>query len=233
MGIKPVLHFFVKVAKLWNTRMNTVNFMIKACTFLLILLMDFTGIKAQPIPVEVMFGQRYGAVNLAFSRNFSQESRLGFFHMNTVEFNYKDPDHNSFILQDLLYVETIKYLRVTGGVAYSNGGFAPTAGLQYVYAGSTFFFLCAPRVNIQSEPSYDIMTLFQYTPPVNDRVKLYTGIKFLNIFDAGGNIKSYQWIRLGLGIKHFQFGLAFHMDEYGPHPSVRGNMGVFARKEIF
>jgi hypothetical protein len=85
-------------------------------------------IKAQPIPIELMMGYKYGTVNLSFSKNFSQNSRLGFFHMNTVQFDYKDEDKNSFILQDLIYVETFKNLRVAGGVAYSKGGFNPTAG---------------------------------------------------------------------------------------------------------
>ena len=203
-----------------------------ACIVLL-LLINNKSTSAQPIPVELMFGNRYGSVNLAFSKNFSPESRLGFFHMNTVQFYYKDHNRNSFVLQDLLLVETFKNLRVAGGVAYTNGGFAPTAGLQYVYIGKAFQFLCAPRVNIQSEPSYDIMTIFRFRPAINDRMRLFTAVRFLNVFDAGGNIKSYQWIRLGLDIKGTQFGLAVNLDEYGPNPALEGNFGLFVRKEIF
>jgi hypothetical protein len=190
-------------------------------------------IDGQPIPVELMSGYKYGTVNLSFSRNFSQTSRIGFFHMNTVQFDYRTADNNSFLLQDLLYVETFKNLRVAGGVAYSKGGFNPTAGLQYVYSGKKFLFLCAPRINIESEPSYDIMTIIQYKPDINDRVKLFTRVQMLNLFDSGGNIKSYQWMRIGVEIKGIQFGLAANLDEYGPDPSVETNFGLFLRKEIF
>jgi hypothetical protein len=202
---------------------------------LLILLFFTTGnqAEAQPIPVELMMGHKYGSVNLVISKNFSQTSRLGFFHMNTVEFDYKDADKNSFIIQDLIYVETFKNLRVAGGVAYSKGGFDPTAGLQYVYSGKKFLFLCAPRINIESNPSYDIMTILQYKPDINDRISIYTSIQFLNLFDSGGNIRSYQWMRLGLKVKGVQFGLAVNLDEYGAHPSVESNFGLFIRKEIF
>lgn len=203
------------------------------CTLTFFLLFSCILVKAQPIPVELMMGNKYGTVNLSFSKNFSQTSRLGFFHMNTVQFDYKDKNNNSFILQDQIYVETFKNLRVAGGVVYSNGGFNPTAGLQYVYSGKKIFFLCAPRVNIVSNPSYDIMTIIQYKPELNDRVKLYTRLQMLNVFDKGGNIKSYQWIRLGLEVKGIQFGLAADVDEYGPNPSATSNMGVFIRKEIF
>jgi hypothetical protein len=201
----------------------------------LILLLFTTGIlaEAQPIPIELMMGHKYGSVNLVFNRNFSQTLRLGFFHMNTVQFDYKDDNNNSFILQDLIYVETFKNLRVAGGVAYSKGGFDPTAGLQYVFSGKKFLFLCAPRVNIESDPSYDIMTILQYKPDINEKVKLFTQLQLLNLFDSGGNIRSYQWMRLGLEVKGLQFGLAANLDEYSPSPSVETNFGLFIRKEIF
>jgi hypothetical protein len=202
-------------------------------TFIIILLLSNFLAKAQPTPIELMIGQKYGTVNLIYDRHFSQNSRFGLFHMNTVQFDYKSKIYNSFILQDQLYVETLKNLRVSGGVVYSNGGFNPTAGLQYVYGGRKLFFLCAPRINIKSNPSYDLMTILQFKPEINDRLKLYTRFELLHLFDSGGNIKSYQWIRLGLEVKGIQFGLAADFDEYGPDPSAKSNFGVFIRKEIF
>jgi hypothetical protein len=202
-------------------------------TIIFLLFLNSIMIKAQPIPIELVMGYKYGTVNLSFSKNFSQNSRLGFFHTNTVQFDFKDKDKNSFILQDLIYVETFKNLRIAGGVAYSDDGFNPTAGLQYVYGGRKLFFLCAPRINIENNPSYDIMTILQYKPEINEHLKLYTRIQMLNLFDSEGNIKSYQWMRLGLEVKGIQFGLVANLDEYGPNPSVESNFGLFLRKEIF
>ena len=189
--------------------------------------------KSQPAPVDVMFGNKYGSVTFVYSKNFSESSRLGFFHMNNVEFNYSDKAKNSFIFQDLLFVETIKNLRVTAGLAYSKAGLDPTAGLQYIYAGRKLFVLCAPRINIESDPSYDVFSIIQYKIPLNEKVNLFTKAQLLNLFDANGNLKSYQWLRLGLDMKVIQFGLAFNLDEFGPNPTVKTNYGVFIRKEIF
>lgn len=189
-------------------------------------------VTAQPIPVEVMFGNKYGTVNMVLNKKFSQTSRLGFFHMNTVSFDYDEKENNSFILQDLATVETFKNLRLTGGVAYSKAGLEPTAGLQYSYAGKTVFFLFAPRVNIESEPSYDIMTIFQVKPVLSEKLKLVARVQILNVFDKTGNIKSYQWMRLGLETKGIQYGLAANLDEFGPNPSVEMNAGVFIRIEL-
>ena len=96
-----------------------------------------------------------------------------------------------------MFVETVKNLRVAAGAAYSKGGFDPTVGLQYIFSGKKLMFLCAPRINIDSEPSYDIMNIFQFKTPINKRINLFTKAKFLNVFDAKGNIKSFQWFRLG------------------------------------
>jgi len=205
----------------------------KTCAIIPLILLTGLLLNAQPIPVELMMGNKYGTVNVSLNRNFSQTSRFGFFHMNTVQFDYKNNLNNSFLLQDLLYVETIKNLRVAAGVAYSKGGFNTTAGLQYVYIGKQLLFLCAPRVNIESDPTYDIMTIIQYKPDINESIKLYTRVQMLNLFNSNGNIKSYQWIRLGLEIKGIQFGLAANLDEYGPNPSIDSSFGLFLRKEIF
>jgi hypothetical protein len=200
---------------------------------LLFLLISTVAVKAQPAPIELAFGHKYGSVNFVFNKNFSQGSRFGFFHMNTVQFYYKDDSQNSFLLQDLIFVETMKNLRVATGVVYSKGGFNPTAGLQYIYSGKKFMVLIAPRINIESDPSYDVMTILQYKPELNDHIKLFTRVQMLNLFGSEGNIKSYQWFRLGLEIKGLQFGLVANMDEYGPNPSIETNFGLFIRKEIF
>lgn len=202
-------------------------------TVFALLLLSFGFAKAQPIPVELMLGYQYGVVDMAFSKKFSPTSRFGLFHMNTIQFDYNEEAKNSFILQDQLFIETFKNLRVTAGAAYSKGGFDPTAGLQYIFSGKKLMFLCAPRVNIDSEPSYDIMNIIQYKTHINERTNLFTRAKFLNVFDAEGNIKSYQWFRLGIETKGLQFGLAFNLDENGPNPSVESNVGVFIRKEFF
>jgi len=101
------------------------------------------------MPIELMFGNDYGAFELSFSKSLVKDSKLGFFHMNSVEFGY-DENYSSIILQDLLYVEALKNFRIAGGLAYTPRGFNPTAGLQYIISGPNFF-LCAPRVNIKSD----------------------------------------------------------------------------------
>ncbi len=205
---------------------------IKFLLLAVVLFLSTNTLRAQPIPIELMFGNDYGVFELAFSKNLAKDSRVGFFHLNSVEFGY-DGDYSSIIVQDLLYIETLKHLNLAGGLAYTPGGFNPTVGLQYIVSGPKFFLLCAPRINIESDPTYDIMTIIQYKAPINEKLKLFTRAKFLNVFNADMNIKSYQWFRLGLETKGIQFGLGINLDERGPDPSLTTNWGVFIRKEIF
>ena len=188
---------------------------------------------SQPIPVELTGGNKYGTINISLGKNFTQESKFGFFHMNTIQFDYKDENKNSFIMQDLLYYEPLKNFRIATGAAYSKGGFNYTSGLQYLYTDKKLFILLAPRINIERNPTYDIMTIVQYRPQLSEKLKLYTRFQMLNLFNSEGNIRSYQWLRLGLEINGTQFGLAANLDEYGQNPKVEYNYGVFIRREIF
>lgn len=190
------------------------------------------GSKAQPIPVELMAGSRFLSVDVTVSKKFSENSKWGFFHMNTLQVDNKTKLKNSFILQDLITYEFIRNLKIAGGAFYGMPGFNPTAGFQYNYSGKKFLFLFAPRVNIIAEPSYDFMTILTWKVPLSEKVRLFTRLKLLNIFDANSHIKSYQWFRLGLDKKGYQYGLAADFDEPGAHPKVQYNFGFFIRKEI-
>lgn len=92
-----------RILKLINMKIIKTTF-----TIIALLVLSSSVTKAQPIPIELMMGNKYGVVDLAFSKKFSSTSRLGFFHMNTIQFDYNEDFKNSLILQDLLFVETNK-----------------------------------------------------------------------------------------------------------------------------
>ena len=201
--------------------------------FLILFIISAGSLFSQPIPVELMVGNKFTSLDVTFTKPFKENSKLGFFHMNTIQADYDDKNKNSFVLQDLVFYEVIKNFKIVAGAFYGKPGFNTTAGFQYSINSKKVFFLFAPRVNIIEEPSYDFMTIFQYKTPLNEKVKLYTRLKLLNVFDANEHIRSYQWLRLGVDLSGTQFGLALDLDEYGPDPSVEYNFGLFVRREIF
>ncbi len=188
---------------------------------------------AQPIPVELAVGNRYATTNLVVSKPFTETSRLGYFHLSTIGIDYEDTATNDLAIQNLLFYEVVDGFRVTGGAFHTERGFSPTVGMQYVRAGKDLFLLVAPRVNVDSDPSYSIFSIVRYKPRLTESTRLYLGAQLLNTFDASRHVKSYQWVRIGVEIKGTQFGLALNFDENGPHPSVAYNFGFFVRREIF
>ena len=199
----------------------------------LLLLFASNLIDAQPIPVEFMMGNKYGSINITFTRKFSPESRFGVFHLNSLEFDYDEEYKNSIILKDLLFVETVKNLKLAGGGIYTNGGLSAQAGLIYSLKTDNFLVLCNPGITVENDPVYDIMTIFQFTPKINDQLHLHARAQFLNVFNSEMNLKSYQRMRLGVENKGWCYGLAFNLDENGPNPSAETNFGVFVQKNIF
>ena len=164
---------------------------------------------SQALPVEIMTGNLYSTVNTITSKKLSQESKFGYFHLHTLQIDNKSTAANDLILQDLLYFEPIKHFRMTAGSFYNiYAGFAPSLGVQYVQNTKNLFVLISPKVNLYHNAQYDFFSVVQYKPSLTEKVKLYSRLQLLNVFGSEGNIKSYQWVRLGVEVKGIQFGLA-------------------------
>jgi hypothetical protein len=203
----------------------------------IIFLSLFTGImaKAQPIPAELMLGNKYGTLKMIVSKNFTQTSKFGIFHINILQFDYLHNADNGLMLQDLLFFEPIKNFRITGGGLFSDkAGFLPTAGMQYKLNKKGLFLLLSPRINFKDGNNEgDIFSILQLTPKLNDKLDLVVGVQSLFLFNRDGNIKSAQDLRLGLGFKRTQVGVAAGLEQIGPNYKSFSNFGIFIEQSIF
>lgn len=194
----------------------------------------FSQAPSSPITMEFMVGHNYGEFTMVMSKKFSQNSKFGFFHMNKVQFDYISNEDNDFILQDLLYYEAIKNIRLTAGAFYGGkSGFKPTVGVQYLLHTKTLFLLVAPRINIETNITYDIISQLQATGPINEKLNLFASIQSLNIFNNEGNIKWGQDFRLGLEKQNYKFGLAAGFEQSGPDFVKSDNFGLFVQTQLF
>ena len=200
---------------------------------IIFLFLNSGSLTAQPIPAEIIMGDKYGSVDVALNKRMSQDSRFGLFHLNMMQFYYDETEKNSFMFMDQLFVETYKNLMVLGGVSYSPMGFMSCAGIQYVFGGKNFMVILYPGIFISKDPSFYGINSFQYSPSINDKIKLLLLAELLNVFNSDGNVVGAQWLRLGIEVKGIQFGLGVNLDEVGPNPPVEANIGLFVRKEIF
>lgn len=202
--------------------------------FLLLILNGFMA-KAQPIPAELMLGNKYGTLKIIVSKNFSQTSKFGIFHINILQFDYLHNSENDLMLQDLVFFEPIKNFRITGGGLYTGkAGFLPTAGLQYKLNKKSLFLLLSPRINFNDGKNEgDIFSILQFTPRMNEQLDFVVGVQSLFLFNRDGNIKSAQDLRLGLGFKNTQVGIAAGLEQVGPNYKSFSNFGIFIEQSIF
>lgn len=202
--------------------------------FLLLILNGFMA-KAQPIPAELMLGNKYGTLKMIVSKNFSQTSKFGIFHINILQFDYLHNSENDLMLQDLVFFEPIKNFRITGGGLYTGkAGFLPTAGLQYKLNKKSLFLLFSPRINFNDGKNEgDIFSILQFTPRINEQLDFVVGVQSLFLFNRDGNIKSAQDLRLGLGFKNTQVGIAAGLEQVGPNYKSFSNFGIFIEQSIF
>jgi hypothetical protein len=54
--------------------------------------------KAQPIPAELMLGNKYGTLKMIVSKNFNETSKFGIFHINILQFDYLHNIENDLML---------------------------------------------------------------------------------------------------------------------------------------
>ncbi|WP_163326255.1 hypothetical protein [Draconibacterium mangrovi] len=72
-------------------------------------------VSNQSIPVELLLENKYGSVDITFTKYFAHKLRIGVFHFNSLEFDYDEVYKNSIILKDLLFVETVENLKLAAG----------------------------------------------------------------------------------------------------------------------
>jgi len=207
---------------------------IKVAFVAIILISKFSFVNAQPIPVELMLGNKYGTFMLIVNKKFSEQSKFGVFHINILQFDYIKNQENDIMLQDLLFYEPIKNLRLTGGGFYGGRpGFIPTLGMQFALKKTDFFMLIAPRVNIEPVPQYDIFTILEYEHKFNEKLALCSGVQALVLFNKNENIKCSQSIRFGLSIQNYQFGAAVDLEQVGKDFEKNVNFGLYMKHDIF
>ena len=217
------------------TRLRNIRGSVLAAALACVSCCGLTGrlSAAQPIPVEVMAGTRYASSSVVLSRHFAPGARFGFFHLGTTNLDYESGE-GEVTTQDLLFFEPVRGFRIAGGAFYGSGpGFKPTAGLQYLRAGKSWFVLLSPRANLERDPAYSVFSILQLKPPLGAKAKGFALLQALSVLNSEGHNFSYQWLRLGLDREGRQFGLAINLEQARAGPAFQISVGVFVRREIF
>jgi hypothetical protein len=114
----------------------------------------------------------------------------------------------------------------------SHPGFLGTAGFQYIKRFKAIFILLNPRLNFDTDLTYDLFGTIQYTPKLNSNMNFLAGFKILQVFTGKENIKTQPEIRLGFDTKAWQFGLGGSLIKRAPDSENLYNFGIFLVRKL-
>ena len=189
-----------------------------------------TPFPVKPTPVEFIFGHKRIQGQTIIIKNFSN-SKFGIFSLTTLAGDYKNVDksNNELFSNIQLNYDVYKGLKVTSGTTFSSvKGFAPIAGLEYVFVNKNFTIVINPTVNLTKESSLANFAQVEFAPKTT-KLSPYARIQGLYVqsMEENKHERSSVVLRLGISKKGFSTGLGFNQDFYGPTKISKSNFGVF------
>jgi hypothetical protein len=194
-----------------------------------------------PVPIEVFGGYKATTFQLIASKQFSFNSKFGFFNVTNFMGDYKDAKQTSeFYSQSVITAEIWKGISITAGlsaVGSSNPSLItvrPTAGLQYLLANREFVIVIVPRFDLTQTYNFETFAVFEYKPMITRKWGIYSRLQALYNYNTKLEFHevSSVYLRLGLSHKNIQFGLGSNHDFYGPDLYTVDNYGIFIKTDI-
>lgn len=203
------------------------------CFLFFITTLTFAQEKTTPIkptPIEFLFGNNRIQGQTTIIKNFPN-SKFGFFSLSTVAGDYKNEDktNNELFSNFQLNYDFFKGLKLTSGATFSSAkGFAPIAGLEYVYADKNITMVINPTINLTKSSSLANYAHIEYAPK-NEKLNLYARLQGLYILGLAETTheRSSLVARFGISYKGFATGLGFNQDLYGTSKVQKTNIGIF------
>jgi hypothetical protein len=187
-------------------------------------------VSAKPTPVEFLFGHNRLQGQTIIIKNFPN-SKFGIFSLSTLAGDYTNENktNNELFSNAQLNYDVFKGIRVTAGGTFSSAkGFAPIAGLEYVYNNKKMTLVVNPTIDLKKQPNWANYAHLEYAPK-NEKLNLYARLQGLYIHNisAATHERSAVVVRLGLSYQGFATGLGWNQDYYGAIKNVKSNVGLF------
>jgi hypothetical protein len=184
----------------------------------------------KPTPVEFLFGHKRIQGQTIIIKNFSK-SKFGIFSLSTLAGDYRnlDKSNNELFSNVQLNYDIYKGLKITSGATFSSAkGFAPIAGLEYVFVNKNFTVVINPTINLTKESSLANFAQFEFAPKTT-KLSPYARFQGLYVqgFEGNKHERSSVILRLGITKRGFATGLGFNQDYYGPTKISKSNFGAF------
>lgn len=220
----------------YNPVIKKKNNKMKCCSLFVLLLYMCHLLSAQAFTAELMPGNQYLFYQHSSSQKFKPNGKAGIVHIaNILNWYEKNPTkggmNDELMNQVYISMQAGRYITVMGGLFYTNvTGIRPALALQFMHVFKQGVLVLAPRADLISKGSAEVMGMIEYHPQVSKQIKLYSRFQFMSNIGPYHHNRSYQRARLGVHIKSFQAGIGINLDEYGYAGKLKVNAGLFLRK---
>ena len=188
------------------------------------------------IPIELMFGNERFRLQQVLTGGISNSRRFSFFSVTYVDNNYQnETDKFEFVNISQLAYDLYKGFGVTVGLnANKITALSPTLGIRYTYASPELLWVLVPDYIFSEDRSFATFSLLEFKPKLSNQVRLYSRLQGLynHNLDSNNHQRSYLQIRLGIGYKRYEFGLAANFDYFGSAMIFQENYGIFIKTNL-
>lgn len=201
-------------------------------TLLLSFCCNYLTLYSQAIPLEVMLGSRNYYQQFSIVKETSVK-RVGFFNASSLLLIYDERKLSELMSQSYLTYGLSSHIKLGVGTFYATApGLVPSFNLQFTYRTKSIFFAASPRIDVKSNPSFDLMTLLEVKPALSQRIRMYFRLQTMFNYSIVRHNRSYQYLRLGTEYKNAQFGIALNRDSFGQNFRSFINYGLFFKVNI-
>lgn len=116
-----------------------------------------------------------------------------------------------------------------------NNGVYPKVGIQYAHIKKELTVFCWAVIEMLRKPRLDHFLLLRFTPPLSEKMNLFTQFESVNAFALYENqsFSLTQRLRLGLKFREWQLGAGADFNQSGRKTFNRtDNLGGFVRYEF-
>lgn len=185
------------------------------------------------IPIEISVGHSSYYYQHSFAARFNKEKPLGFFHISSIFIPYDKNRGNEIMSQSYLsYTLNEVWSTGVGSIFTLLNRVRPSFFFQYLRKGKTTSVMVYPRVDLWKDPNFELMGFIEYKSAENQDLKLYARVQYMTTWNMQEHVRSYQYLRLGVGLIEMQLGAAANFDQYGNTGIDYSSIGFFIRKEF-
>ena len=196
----------------------------------------FAQEKEPSIPVEIMPGHNRYFFQMVLKRQFTPESKLGFFTVTTFTSTYESnsPENRITIPVQIDYEFGKGLSAFVGTRINSFAGFTPIVGPKHTYVSRNILAITLLSYYANGKKEGQALGIYEFKPRLNDKWSIYTRLQFMYIrnFEENQHNRSYIYLRAGVRHGSWNFGVGANLDRFGPNKDVVENYGPFLRYDF-